>query len=165
VWRVDAVSRAMRAAHPYDEVAFDVYPTENASRELGMGSVGDLESALGLRPFLGLVSRKLRSKGVRYSGPRAKRIRRVAVCGGSGADLLGDAVRSGADAFVTADVRYHAFQEESDNIVLVDAGHYETEHPAVGTLAGFLRTRRQVAKERVAVIESKNSHNPVNYFR
>jgi len=74
-------------------------------------------------------------------------------------------VRAGADAFVTADVRYHAFQEESDNIALVDAGHFETEHPAVGTMARFLGKSPQVVKERVAVIESKKSNNPVNYFR
>jgi dinuclear metal center YbgI/SA1388 family protein len=164
-WRVEAVVGAMRSVHPYDEPACDVYPTESPSRGMGMGSVGELEAPLGLRPFLGLVARKLRARGLRYSGPRGRRIRRVAVCGGSGSELLGDAVRSGADAFVTADIRYHAFQEVSDDIVLVDAGHYETEHPAVATLAGFLRAAPGVAKERVAVIESKNSHNPVNYFR
>jgi len=67
-WRVDAVLRAMRSVHPYDEAAYDVYPTENASRDLGMGSIGDLRAPLGLRSFLGLVSRKLRAKGLRYSG-------------------------------------------------------------------------------------------------
>lgn len=164
-WRVDAVLQAIRSAHPYDEAACDVYPTENASRDLGMGSIGDLGAPLGLRAFLGLVSRKLRAKGLRYSGPRARRIGRVAVCGGSGSELLGDAVRSGADAFVTADVRYHAFQEESDTIALVDAGHFETEHPAVGALAGSIRKSPQVAKARVGVIESKKGTNPVNYFR
>jgi dinuclear metal center YbgI/SA1388 family protein len=164
-WRVDAVISAMRSVHPYDEPAFDVYPTETPSRSMGMGSVGELDAPLALRAFLGLVSRKLGAKGVRYSGPRGRRIRRVAVCGGSGSELLADAVRSGADAFVTADVRYHAFQQESGAIVLVDAGHYETEHPAVATLAGVLRSGGRAAKGRLQVIESKNSHNPVNYFR
>ena len=164
-WRIDAVVRAMRAAHPYDEAAFDVYPLENASRNFGMGSLGDLERPLGLRAFLAMVARRLRSKGLRYAGPRDRKIRKVAVCGGSGSELLGEAIRVRADAFVTADVRYHAFQEAPHRILLVDAGHFETEHPAVAALAAFLRTRPQVSRERVAIVESKKSHNPVNYFR
>jgi dinuclear metal center YbgI/SA1388 family protein len=164
-WRVDAAVDAMRSAHPYDEVAFDVYRLENASREYGMGSIGDLPAPLGTRAFLRMVALRLRAKGVRHSGPPARTIRRVAVCGGSGSELLGDAMRSGADAFVTADVRYHAFQEAPGSILLVDAGHYETEHPAAGTLAKFLRAHPRVSKERVAVIESNNGINPVNYFR
>lgn len=164
-WNVDAVVRAMRAVHPYDEPAFDVYPLLNPGRDPGMGAVGELPSPLGLRAFLAVVARRLRAKGLRYSGPRGRRIRKVAVCGGSGSELLGDAVKRGADAFVTADVRYHAHQEHPDDIVLVDAGHYETEHPAVATMARFLRTRPAVADGRVAVFESKSSINPVNYFR
>ena len=164
-WRVDAVVRAMKAAHPYDEVAFDVYVLENASRDHGMGAVGSLRRPLGLRAFLKMVSVRLGARALRYSGPSGARIRRVAVCGGSGSELLGDALRSGADAFVTADVRYHAFDEAPREIVLVDAGHFETERPAVGALASYLRGRPEVSGGRVAVIESKNSHNPVKYFR
>jgi dinuclear metal center YbgI/SA1388 family protein len=163
-WLAGPVVRAMKAAHPYDEVAFDVYPLKNADRDAGMGAIGDLPRGMELRAFLRSVKTRLGSRALRFSGPRRRRIRKVAVCGGSGSDLLGDAVRAGADAFVTADVRYHAFQEFEDRIVLVDAGHYETEHPAVGVMARYLRTRPRVKKERVAVIESRSGGNPVNYF-
>ncbi|HLF14230.1 MAG TPA: Nif3-like dinuclear metal center hexameric protein [Bacteroidota bacterium] len=164
-WKVPAVVRAMKAAHPYDEAAFDVYSLENASRDFGMGAIGRLPRPAPLRTFLRSVSSRLGAAGVRYSGPSARRIRSVAVCGGSGADLLPEAVRAGADAFVTADIRYHSFQEFEREIVLVDAGHYETERPAVGAITRFLRSAPQIRKERIAVIESKKSINPVNYFR
>ncbi len=164
-WKAPAVVRAMKSAHPYDEVAFDLYALENEDRDFGMGSIGTLHRPVPLRTFLRTVTARLGAKGVRYSGPPARAIKRVAVCGGSGVDLLPGALTAGADAFVTADVRYHAFQEFEREIVLVDAGHYETEHPAVGVLARFLRSRPRIMKEGVAVIESKKSINPVNYFR
>ncbi len=164
-WKLPAVVRAMRSAHPYDEAAFDVYRLENESGDSGLGAIGRLPAAVSLKAFLRSVRTRLRSAGLRYSGPGNRRIRTVAVCGGSGSELLPDAVRAGADAFVTADVRYHAFQEYEHEIVLIDAGHYETERPGVGLLAGFLRSRPQVRRERIAVIESKKSVNPINYFR
>jgi dinuclear metal center YbgI/SA1388 family protein len=164
-WGIPDVVAAMKSAHPYEEAAFDVYPLDNASRDTGMGALGELARAVTLRSFLRTVSSRLGARGMRYSGGAARRIRTVAVCGGSGTDLLDEAVRSGADAFVTADVRYHAFQEFEDDIALVDAGHYETEHPAAGALARFLRDHPRVKRERVAIIESKQGINPVNYFR
>jgi dinuclear metal center YbgI/SA1388 family protein len=164
-WRVAAVVSAMKAAHPYDETAFDVYPLENASRDSGMGAVGDLPRTLPVQGFLRMTASRLDARGLRYSGPLRRRIRRVAVCGGSGIELLGAAVKSRADAFVTSDVRYHAFQEFERDIVLVDAGHYETEHPAAGAMAAYLRGRPELRRERIKVIESKKSINPVRYFR
>ncbi len=164
-WKLPGVLRAMKSAHPYDEVAVDVYALENGSSEFGMGSIGGFSRPLPLKRFLRSVAVRLGARGLRYSGPAGRPIRTVAVCGGSGTDLLPDAIRAGADAYVTADVRYHSFQEFEREIVLVDAGHYETEHPAVGAVARFLRSRPEVRKERVRVIESKKSINPVNYFR
>jgi len=164
-WKLDGVVRAMRAAHPYDEVAFDVYPLLKRDGARGMGAVGTLPRALSTPAFLSKTARALRARGIRYSGPARKSIRKVAVCGGSGSDLAGEAIAAGADAFVTADVRYHGFQEHEKEILLVDAGHYETEHPAVAALARFLRTRPEVGRDGIRIHESKKGINPVNYFR
>jgi len=164
-WKLPDVLRAMKSAHPYEEVAYDVSPLLKPDARHGMGAIGSLPRALGLRTFLGKVARELKARGVRYSGTPRSGIRRVAVCGGSGSDLTPTAISAGADAFVTADVRYHGFQEHEDEIVLVDAGHYETEHPAVGTLARYLRARPELKKNGVRIYESKKGINPVNYFR
>jgi len=164
-WNLPQVLRAMKSVHPYEEVAYDVYPLLNPDDRHGMGMIGLLPRTVSLRTFLGKVSRGLGSRGIRYSGTAGKGIRRVAVCGGSGSELTPAAVAAGADAFVTADVRYHGFQEHEREIVLVDAGHYETEHPAVAAMARFLRTRTELRKKNITVHESKKGRNPVTYFR
>jgi putative NIF3 family GTP cyclohydrolase 1 type 2 len=122
----------MRGAHPYEEVAYDVYPVEQAASRVGFGAVGTLPEATPLAAFLGVVAERLGAAALRYSGDPAMPVRRVAVCGGAGADLLGRALAAGADAYVTADVTYHRFFEPFDadgrpRMALVDAGHYETE--------------------------------------
>ncbi len=164
-WKVPAVLRAMRSVHPYEEVACDVYPLLKPADRYGMGAIGSLRGTVSLRDFLRKVERSLGSRGIRYSGSARGGIRKVAVCGGSGSDLTRAAVAAGADAFVTADVRYHGFQEHEAEIVLVDAGHYETEHPAVGAMARYLRTRPGIRRKNVKIHESKKGTNPVNYFR
>ena len=131
-WALARVVRAMQAAHPYEEVATDVYALENAHRTVGYGAVGELEAPMPLGAFLAHVARQLGSEALRYSAEPDATIRRVAVCGGSGMSFFKAALASGADAYVTADVTYHRFFEPMDEagrarIALVDAGHYETE--------------------------------------
>ena len=137
--RVDRIVQAMKQAHPYEEVAYEVYATENRSSDYGMGVVGTLVRPVRLGRFLSRVRGALRVPHLRYTGDPRRRIRRVAACGGSGADLLQAAIERGADAFVTADVKYHHFQESEGRIALVDAGHYETEAPVVGAVVAHLR--------------------------
>lgn len=161
-WRVDPVVRAMRAAHPYEEVAYDVIPLDTAHPAYGAGVVGDLRPAIPLRRFLASISRGLGAKGVRYTTGRGTLLRRVALCGGSGSDLLEEAIRSGADAFVTADVRYHTFQEARGRIALIDAGHYETEYPVVRTLARRLRAHLRRTGISLPVDAATTSTNPIH---
>jgi len=164
-WKVNDVLSAMKSVHPYDEVAFDVYPVEKPDDHRGMGAIGSYPGALTPGTFLKRVARALKARGIRYSGTARRGVRKVAVCGGSGSELTARAVAAGADAFVTADIRYHGFQDHENDILLVDAGHYETEHPAVSTLARHLRSRSELSRNRVKVFESKKGINPVNYFR
>jgi len=141
---VDRVVRAMKRAHPYEEVAYDVYALQNRSADYGMGVIGTLERPVRLAAFLGRVRRALAIPHLRHTGDPRRLVRRVAVCGGSGADLLETAIGRSADVFVTADVKYHHFQESEGRIALVDAGHYETEVPVVGAVVRYLR--REVAR-------------------
>jgi len=159
--RVSAVVAAMRASHPYEEVAFDVYPVDGPSREYGTGVVGELDRPLKLRSFLGRVRRSLGIPHLRYTGNPDRAVRRVAVCGGSGAELLPAAIAAGADAFVTADVKYHAFHDSAGAIALIDAGHYETEVPVVHSLARRLAARLRGTG--ILVSSTRVTTNPVRW--
>jgi dinuclear metal center YbgI/SA1388 family protein len=155
------VVRAMKQAHPYEEPAYDVYPLENADAEYGMGTVGTLGRPLPLRAFLVHAQRVLKSHSMRWSGNPRTTVRRVAVCGGSGSELLPDAIASGADVFITADVRYHTYHEAAENIALVDAGHFETEFPVVAAIVEHLRRETLRRGSRIPVRAASQSTNPV----
>jgi dinuclear metal center YbgI/SA1388 family protein len=159
---VTAIVNAMKEVHPYEEVAYDVYGVLNPNPNYGMGAIGEFSTPLPLPQFLKGLKHKLNLKTVKYSGATSRKIRRVAVCGGAGSELLQDAIRAGADVFVTADVRYHTFQSASDNIVLVDAGHYETEQVVLKPLAEFIQTAARAAGALLSVSITKQVTNPVN---
>jgi len=160
-WNADRVVAALRGAHPYEEVAYEIYPTENKSNDYGQGVVGQLKRPIRLKTFLALVKKRLGVKALRYTGELQQDVSRVALCGGSGSDLLDEAIRQDADVFVTADVRYHAFQEAVSRIALVDAGHYETEYPVVRALAGKLKKELARRKKAVPVSVARTLTNPL----
>lgn len=122
----DAIVRAMIAAHPYEEPAYDVLPLLNASPYDGIGVVGDIQPMPAMQ-FLALLKRRFDVDAVKYCGNTDKEISRVALCGGSGAEFIGDAISSGADVYVTGDVKYHDFTGNSGRIMIADIGHYESE--------------------------------------
>ena len=120
--------KAMLSVHPYEEPAFDVYPLLNEGEKLGLGRVGRLPEPVTLAEYAGRLRKVLASPALRYVGDPAARISKVALCSGSGASLLHDAVRSGADVLVTGDVKYHEAREAEDlGLTLIDAGHFPTE--------------------------------------
>ncbi len=162
-WRLRDAVAAMKRVHPYEEPAYDIYPRENRSPHFGLGVVGDLRRPMPLAAFLRTLKRQLHVPALRHSEDTGRTIRRVAACGGSGGRLLDEAIGAGADVFVTADVRYHTYHEALGRIVLVDAGHFETENPVVATLATRLRNEFLRRKERIAVRISSTSANPVRY--
>jgi dinuclear metal center YbgI/SA1388 family protein len=160
---LERVIGAMVTAHPYEEVAYDIYPIENPSPDYGMGVIGDLPKPIPVSTFLRNIKKALKIPCVRASTDRGRSIKRVAVCGGSGSELLDKAIRQGVDAFVTADIRYHTFHDAHDRIVLVDAGHYETERPIVDALVRRLKTELKRLGEPIAVYSSRYSTNPIVY--
>lgn len=160
---VSTVVRAMINAHPYEEVAYDVYPLENVSQDYGMGVIGELPNPLSTGKFTMHVMKSLNVKAIRSTRHGTARIHRVAVCGGSGSELTDEAIRQGAHAFITADVKYHSFQDAADRILLIDAGHYETERPVVDAFTKELKGILKRGGQQLAVYAARTSSNPIVY--
>jgi len=137
------LSRAIKAllsAHPYEEPAFDIYPLLNEGPRLGLGRIGRLADPVPLAAFASQLSEQLQAPLLRYVGDSDAMIHKVALCSGSGASLLHEAIRTGADCLVTGDVKYHEAREAEDQgIALIDAGHFPTEHIMVAAVTGQLR--------------------------
>lgn len=137
----DAV-RALRAVHPYDEPAYDVYPLASVPSGRGLGRIGTLPRTLRLRDFTAQVAGALpaTAAGVRAAGDPDRPVRRVAVCGGAGDSLLDTVTDAGVDAFVTADLRHHPVSEhiEAAGPALVDVAHWASEWPWLPVAAAAL---------------------------
>lgn len=163
-WNVQRIIEAMKAAHPYEEVAYDIYPLENRHGEYGMGIVGELARPMTVERFLRFVKTRLGAGALRYSQGRARNVRRVAACGGSGAELAETARACGADAFITADVKYHDFHRWAGEVLLIDAGHFETERPVVECIVDYLRQELAKRNVRIPVFAAQTPTNPVSYI-
>jgi dinuclear metal center YbgI/SA1388 family protein len=139
---VDGVVAAMKIAHPYEEVAYDIYELGNPGVKYGMGRIGELPDAVVFKDYAELVKRRLGIKKVRVAGRPKKKIRRVAVCGGSGGGLVHDALAEGADAYVTGEMGYHDIIEaDSAGLCVVEAGHGASERVVLPVLAENLQRR------------------------
>jgi len=137
---LSAVVQAMEAAHPYEEVAYDVFRLENGGAVRGIGRVGMLAKPVSLHAFLEMTAKQLGCEHLAYQGDLQRQVQRVALCGGSGISYLREAKRAGADVYVTGDMKYHDGQAASElDLCVVDAGHFGTEHLITGALADFAR--------------------------
>ena len=136
-----AVLRAAREAHPYEEMAYDLYDVAGHHPDYGMGAVGDLPEAMSYTAWLDYLCARLDIPGLKATADAGRPIRRVAVCGGSGSSLLDAARASGAEAYVTADFKYHEFFNAEDEIVICDIGHYESERHTTQLLYEYISTR------------------------
>lgn len=151
----------MLQVHPYEEAAYDIYPLENRDKNQGLGRIGELPEPLMLNSLAEKIKDDLGCPWVLVSGPKEAKVKRVAVCGGSGADLIPLAKARGAEVLVTGDVKYHqAMTAKELGISLIDAGHNATERILVPELAGYLRKHFHAAGEEVQVFESKIDTNP-----
>lgn len=121
------VISALKAAHPYEEVAYDVYSLQNEWDTVGLGVVGELETPMVESEFLALLKETFGASVVRHSPLCGKVVTKVAMMGGSGASYVGSAIAAGADFFVTGDAKYHEFFMPEGRLVLADIGHYESE--------------------------------------
>lgn len=126
-------------SHPYEEVAYDLYPLASGDPSTGLGGVGRLKEPLSAEAFTEQVKNALNGSGIRISGDRSKTIQRVACVGGSGGKYLPFALKAGADAYVTGDAGYHdGLEAEENGLLLIDAGHFATEWPVMEELQRVL---------------------------
>jgi len=156
----DKILRHLLEVHPYEEVAYDIIPLANASPLAGAGLTGHLPEPMDTDAFLTMVKKALSVQSLRYSAPAKNQVYKIAVCGGSGSFLIPACLSAGVDAFVTADIKYHQFIEAAGKLLLVDAGHYETE---VGAKEIFYELLIKKLPN-FAVHFSKRDFNPVNYL-
>ncbi|MBL6445912.1 Nif3-like dinuclear metal center hexameric protein [Fulvivirga sp. 29W222] len=121
------VLSALKLAHPYEEVAYFMTSISNSNQEVGSGMIGEVEEEMESFEFLKHLKGSMGLTCIRHTKILPERIRKVAVCGGSGSFLLANAISKGADIFITADFKYHEFFDAEDKIVIADIGHYESE--------------------------------------
>ncbi|MBS1570593.1 MAG: Nif3-like dinuclear metal center hexameric protein [Bacteroidetes bacterium] len=124
---VSFVVEALRAAHPFEEPAFDLYSILNRHPGIGSGLVGEWDEPISEAAFLGRLKEVFGPPAVRHTRPMGRPVKRVALCGGSGAFLISKAMAAGADAFITGDVKYHEFFLPEGRMLLADIGHFESE--------------------------------------
>jgi len=154
------VVNALRKAHPYEEVAYDVYSLENTNQYIGSGVIGEVENPTEILAFLRIIKETMKAGMVRYTNIKKTQLNTVAICGGSGSFLLSEAKMAGADLFLTSDFKYHEFFDAENQIVIADIGHYESEQYTKELLADFLRQKFSTFAVRISEINT----NPVNYL-
>ncbi len=160
---MNSVIKVINNFHPYDEPAFDIYPLANENINFGAGAIGNYKTSISDKEFLASIKKILNLKNFRFVNGNKRTIKKVAVCGGSGSDLIKEAIALGADAFVTADIKYHDFHDADGKILLIDAGHYETE---IHILTEVKKRLKKFLSEnkRIKVFKYKGSTNPLIFY-
>jgi len=154
------VIRAMIAAHPYEEVAYDLIPLANSHSGVGSGLIGELPAEMGEAEFLDRVRREFGVSVIRHTRLMGRPVKRVAVCGGAGSFLISKALSAGANFYVTSDVKYHEFFDANDQLVVADIGHFESEQFTVDLLFEVLQEKFR----NFAVLKSVVKTNPIKYY-
>ena len=155
-----AILEALIENHPYEEVAYEITTTENVHQNIGMGMIGELEKPLEEKDFLVYLKKTMQTDCVRYSNLLHKKIHRVAVLGGSGSFAISNAIKEKADAYVSADFKYHDFFKAENKILLADIGHYESEQFTKRLLVDYLTKKFS----NFAIVLSEKSTNPIYYI-
>lgn len=150
----------MIESHPYEEVAYDILILGNENLYVGSGMLGILNEEIAASDFLNHVKNICGLPTVKYSGNITQLISRVALCGGGGSFLIADAIKSGAQIFLTADLKYHDYFIPEGKMILADIGHYESEQFSKDLIAQVLVKNFP----NFAVLKTKVSSNPVKYL-
>lgn len=159
-WLQTRVIKAMKANHPYEEVAYDVYELANVYAETGSGLVGELPEAVAETELLAKLQHIFKIPVIKHTALKGKPLKKIALCGGAGSFLTLAAVAAGADMYITGDVKYHEFFDAGGRLVLADIGHYESEQFTIDLLFDILREKFP----NFAVLKTGVNTNPVCYF-
>lgn len=162
-WIKNQLIQSLKTAHPYEEVAYEIFKIENKHQEIGAGMIGYLNNPISEAQFLTLVKEKFNCGVIRHSAFSGRSIHKVAICGGSGSFLIEDALAANADAFLTADMKYHQFFEADNRILLADIGHFESEQFTIPLLESLLKQKFANFAPSFPIIGGINT-NPVKYF-
>ncbi len=157
---IGAVLAAMKAAHPYEEVAYDLIALENSNTQVGSGMIGQLPAPIDELEFLNHLKHAFNCGVIRYTALQQKPIRTVALCGGAGSFLLAQAIQQNADIFISGDFKYHEFFGAENKIVIADIGHYESEQYTSALLVEIIREKFPTFAVQLTV----NNTNPINFL-
>ena len=159
-YKKNQILDAMKLAHPYEEVAYQIIQLENENHFIGLGRFGEFERAMEEEEFLNFVKEKFNLKAIRHTNLNNKKIKRVGVLGGSGASGIRTALSKNCDAYLTGDLKYHDYFQGEDKMLICDIGHFESEQFVTEHLVDILSQKFTT----FAVSKSTEKTNPVNYF-
>jgi len=151
---------ALKAAHPYEEVAYYVQALRNTQDGVGSGLIGELPADVSETELLTLLKSSFQLSVIKHTPLLNKPVRKIALCGGAGSFLLSSAIAAGAQVYITGDVKYHEFFDADNRILIADIGHYESEQFTVELLTEFLQKKFS----NFAVLKTEMNTNPVRYF-
>lgn len=151
---------ALLKTHPYETVAYDLYAITNKNEEVGSGMFGELAEEIDGLSFLKELKDKMNVAVIRHTEILPKKIKRVAVCGGSGSFLLKNAIQANADVFITGDFKYHEFFDAEDKLIIADIGHFESEQFTQDLLLDVITKKFP----NFAIRITENSTNPIKYL-
>ena len=154
------ISGILLSVHPYEEPAFDLYPLQNEWAQAGSGIVGELEEPETEMEFLKRIKKTFEVECLRHNKLTGREIQTVALCGGAGAFLLPQAIRSGADVFITGEIKYHDYFGHEGDILMAEIGHYESEQYTKEIFYSIIRD----LFPNFALQLSKINTNPIKYL-
>lgn len=153
------IIKALKKCHPYDEIAYEIKTIDNENQSIGMGMVGELDKAIEEEEFLNYTKERMNCNVIKHSNFLNKKIKKVAVLGGSGGFAIEDAKSNKVDAYITSDLKYHDFFVAENQILLIDIGHYESEQFTKNLLTEYLKKKIP----NFAILLSEINTNPINY--
>ncbi|AOT68500.1 Nif3-like dinuclear metal center hexameric protein [Geosporobacter ferrireducens] len=157
--------KKMLHAHPYEEVAYDLYPLGNVYEKNGLGRMGYLKNPEKLLELCNRLKRLLGIETIKIMGDQSKIVKKVGLCTGSGAEFIYNAYQEGCDCFITGDVKYHEAQYAQQlDIPVIDAGHFDTENYACGLYAKSLEKQLADNHCHVDICFSSTNINPFCYI-
>ena len=159
-WQQNVIIAAIKAAHPYEEVAYDIIALDNLNQGVGSGLIGELPEPYYETDFLRLLKQKFNLSVIRHTPLLDKPVKKIALCGGAGSFLIGAATNAGAHLYITGDIKYHEFFDANNKLVIADIGHYESEQFTIDLLFDILTQKFPT----FAVLKTGVKTNPVHYF-